>query len=136
MKYKYKKLSKTISRPIIKVRLGLNNQSFLSEALVDSGADDSIFHSDFATLLGIDLKSGIKQETGGIVAGQKACYYLHKVELDLDGNKNEALVGFMENFPTNAGASGVLGHNSFFKFFKIIFDTQKEELEVRPPSRF
>ncbi len=55
-----------ISRPILPVRLfnGGNHLDFL--ALVDSGADYSLFNVEIATALGIDLSSARSFKTFGI----------------------------------------------------------------------
>lgn len=62
MKFKYKKLAPGLIRPIIPITLHYHNQSVTYEALVDSGADMSMFPAQIGELLGIDIKSGQKGE--------------------------------------------------------------------------
>src|SRR6185369_10514812 len=48
----------SILKPIIPIRIGFADKSFQYQALIDSGADFSIFHKEFGQALGIDVANG------------------------------------------------------------------------------
>ena len=54
--------SKWKSRPVILVQLLHKDQGVAALALIDSGADCSVFHSSFAKALGIDYKKGRRSD--------------------------------------------------------------------------
>lgn len=129
VKVSYKQFDKEIKRPIVKVVLQVGTKHLYSESLLDTGADITFFHSSFAKGLGLDLKSGVKDSLSGIGEGEKG-YYLHEIDLIIGGMKKTIKAGFMENFPKNAGASGVLGQKGFFENFKVTFDYKNGSVEI------
>jgi hypothetical protein len=94
------------------------------EAIIDSGATRSLFHSDFATHLGIDVKSGELEITQGI--GGSETTYLHEIRLFLPGGPVTTKVGFKEKLPV----AGLLGMRGFFEFFKVTFDPDRKVCEI------
>jgi len=75
MKFAYKPLEirarksnrhEVIFRPIIPVYLFGNNKVIGYEAIIDSGADFNIFHSEIAEILGINYKEGNKKRLFGL----------------------------------------------------------------------
>ena len=61
MKFRYKYYGKTkygerIVRPVIPITVMSGDKAVKYEVLVDSGADQCIFHSEVASALGINLK--------------------------------------------------------------------------------
>ncbi len=94
------------------------------EALVDSGATRTLFHSDFASHLGLDLKSGQIEITQGI--GGSETTYLHEIKLYLPGGPVNTKVGFKEKLPL----AGLLGMHGFFEFFKVSFDPDTKICEI------
>ncbi len=86
------------------------------EALIDSGASRCLFHSDFATHLGIDYRSCPIEVTQGIGGSENT--YLHEIALHIPGGPVVILAGFKDNLPI----AGLLGMKGFFEHFKITFD--------------
>jgi hypothetical protein len=86
------------------------------EALIDSGAGRCLFHSDFATHLGIDYKSCPVETTVGIGGNEDT--YLHDLKLYIPGGPVTIKAGFKENLPI----AGLLGMAGFFEHFKLTFD--------------
>jgi len=140
MKFPYKRLriisppdflpgSSYLLRPIIPVILHYDGKSIGYEALIDSGADFCLFHADLADYLGIPLEQGSRQIFGGIT-GQKATTYFHLVNLSVGGHKLSSVpVGFTREIAPHG--HGILGQFGFFNLFKVIFDLEKEEIELR-----
>src|SRR5258708_39768657 len=86
MKFRYRKVPDNtnpkkswISRPYVNVRLFCGSQYDDVRALIDTGADNSLFHSSIAKNLGIDLKAGRFQEFAGIAAGSTIDVYFHPI---------------------------------------------------------
>lgn len=118
-------LKKYLLRPIIPVSLSYKNHSVRYEALIDSGADFSIFPIEIAQKLGVNLKreniicfSGLGDE---FIEGFKSKIIL--------------IIGKLE-FKTNvvfadlSGKSGILGQNGFFDLFEVKFNLLKKEIEI------
>jgi len=119
-KFKYYKIGK-FKRSLIKVRLQNINQEkgekFEYLALVDSGADFCIFHSDIAPLLGIKLKN-IKPHKMSGVSGKSFNAYLQIVRIGVDDYSFEVPVYFSDEISVNG--YGFLGQQGFFEHFKQI----------------
>jgi hypothetical protein len=118
--------------PLIKIRLSYKEKIIQFDALNNSGADVSLFHASAAKALGIDLKSGIKQEYLG-VSGHKIEAYFHTVKLQIVGEAEatELAVGFTES----EGVSALLGQADFFQAYKISFERYKERIEINPAPK-
>src|SRR3989338_7612373 len=128
MKFRYKKFGPFL-RPVIPVKLTYENRSVWYEVLVDSGADLCIFDAEIGEVLGLVVEDGEPQRVSG-VAGQTSTYYVHKVVMEVGGHPRKIKAGFLPNV---AGACnyGIVGQNGFFDQFKVTFDFQKEEIELR-----
>ncbi len=97
MKFRYKKYSPTILRPVIPIELKYKDGSLLYEVLVDSGADINIFDAEIGEALGIDL-----------ITGDSRQYYLHYVDLTVGGVKfKNVKVGFLKDM--GKYAYGIVG---------------------------
>jgi hypothetical protein len=94
------------------------------EAVIDSGATRCLFHADFASHLGLDLKAGEIEITQGI--GGSENIYLHQIALYIPGGPIITKVGFKENLPV----AGLLGMRGFFEFFKVSFDPDLKICEI------
>jgi len=123
-------LGKVILKPIIPIKIKYKKKSLKYYALIDSGADFCIFDSEVGEYLGIDIKSGIREEFGGIVGERKAEVFFHKVILNVGGWDYESNVGFSSEIAKFG--YGVLGQRGFFDIFTIKFDLRKEEIELKP----
>jgi|SRR5712671_3999749 len=94
------------------------------EAIIDSGATRSLFHSDFASHLGLDLRLGEREITQGI--GGSESIYLHEVSLYVPGGPVNIKAGFKDKLPV----AGLLGMRGFFEFFKVSFDPDARICEL------
>jgi hypothetical protein len=118
-----------ISRPVISVHLSQGGRTVGFDALIDSGADSSIFHSQVAEALGIDLKSGLKKAFFG-VTGTSQLAYFHPVELQVVGLPGQ--INILAGFADSPGVGAVLGQADFFQHFQIKFERYKERIEIKP----
>jgi hypothetical protein len=80
------------------------------EAIIDSGATRSLFHSDFASHLGLVLSAGEIEITQGIGGSEPT--YLHEIALYLPGGPVTSKVGFKTDFPSLAYLECVVFLNS------------------------
>lgn len=138
MKFKYKKMSDGLVRPIISVEISYKKTQLRLSALVDSGADFCLFPAIIGEQLGIDVKSGTKGTIYG-VTGHPRDYWLHDVHLAVSPNvkngylfdpvKFQAKVGFMESL--NNGVFSLLGRKSFFEQFIVKFVEKHSEVELK-----
>ena len=136
MKFRYKEITADIKRPIIPIILEHNGQSLALSALIDSGADISVFSAEVAEALGIDLRQGQEGVLGGVVAGRTEPYYVHKLTLSVGGRHSDNVpIAFMPNL-TRLG-HGLLGQYGFFDLYTVKFDLTKGEVELKeyPPEK-
>ncbi|MFQ5925470.1 MAG: hypothetical protein ACE5IE_05685 [Dehalococcoidia bacterium] len=117
-----------IKRPMVALRIsaGPNYQDTL--AMVDSGADYSIFHADHAEALGLKLTDP-KPLIG--LDGKKFYGYLHHVAMRLliapeAWQTIRAEVIFRENHPKDLG--NLLGRHDFFRALKVGFDERRQKV--------
>jgi hypothetical protein len=139
MKFKYFRLPfqkpgpafpnrKEVFRPMIWVDVKNKEKALRILSLVDSGSDNCLFAEDFGKALGIDIKSGIRQDLSGI-KGEPAETYFHDVTIIIGGWETKARVGFIvSKNPANKLSFGILGHNPVFEKYKILFDVHKKEV--------
>jgi aspartyl protease len=118
--------------PLVKVRLSYKDRIIQFDALIDSGADVSLFHASAAKALGINLRGGIKQDYFG-VSGHKIEAYFHTVKFQIVGEAEsiELAVGFT----ASEGVSALLGQADFFQAYKISFERYKERIEISPAPK-
>lgn len=116
-------------KPHVKVRLSSGSKSVGVFALVDSGADASLFHASLAEVLGLDLKSGMEYRFFGI-EGKPVLAYFHTVSLQLVGMPKglDIAVAFTES----DGVGALLGQADFFQYYKVTFERYKERMEISP----
>ena len=138
MKFKYLKfplpkrsefLGNIILKPVIPIKILRGNNIVSYAALIDSGADICIFHSDVGKYLGLDISSGIRAEFGGVqgIGGSEA--FLHKAMLNIGGWDYETAIGFSDDIAEHS--FGILGQKGFFDIFVVKFDLVKEEIELK-----
>lgn len=109
-----------IARPIVKVTLrARSGESFDITALVDSGADVSIFSPSVARIMGIQIAEGKHRTLHGL--GGKIDAYLHQVDLQLGGMRIRARVAF----PT-VEIPNILGRLDLLRNSSIILRDEKE----------
>jgi len=141
VKFRYRKVpdntnpkSSWISRPYVDVRLYHGNKYDHVRALIDTGADNSLFHSSIAKNLGIDLKAGRFQEFAGIAAGSTIDVCFHPIQLQIQGFSNG--IDYEAGFTESDWVGALLGQSGFFDHYLITFQRYKGRFEIkdRPPA--
>lgn len=109
--------------PVIPVKLSYKYRlgNFRVDCLLDSGADRNIFPSDYARILGINIKKGKLVEHIGI-GGSSLLAYAHKLKLFVGNHSFQTVVDF-----NDYQAIPLLGREGFFKFFKRVSLSQESK---------
>ena len=138
MKFPYLKLPsrslnlKWTARPYIQIRLSSSKASWEGYALIDSGADRSLFNIQIAKVLGLDLTDSLSEDFGGI-EGRSLKAKLHKVRIQIKrmDEEIEILVGFIDS----SGVAAILGQDGFFDAYKIKFEKDHGIIEITPVKK-
>lgn len=139
MKFDYRKIPSSnnpadpwVNVPHLPIRLSIQDRSIDMYALVDSGADASLFHASLAAKLGINLTSGLKHSFMGI-SGDKVEGYFHTVRLQVIGMNEsiEIAVAFTES----PGVGALLGQADFFENYQVKFERYKKRMEINPAKK-
>jgi len=135
MKFKYQKRTQSLNpahpwtlKPLIEMTLSYQRRRVRLWALLDSGADVSIFDTSLATLLGIELETGLPQQFAGITG--RTTGYFHHVTLDVIGMHHPLPVAVA--FAEMQGIKAVLGQADFFQHHTITFARATEQIEIQP----
>lgn len=129
-KYRYFKtpIGEFSKMPLLEVRLR-NGENYIDvDCLVDSGAVDSMFHTDFADELGIDLR-GREQHDYYAIDGTIMRGWLAPVQLEINGIARpiQIQVAFVEE-----NEIPLLGQSGFFDSFEVRFRGFKGVFEIIP----
>lgn len=135
MKFPYIKIPpsdprrKWISRPIISITLSGSSGRATVEALIDSGADLSLFHVSLAHRIGINLGDCPIAIFSGIESG-KLNAWLHEVAVEIVGvgKSTKFNVGFVDS----PGVFAILGQEGFFDHYRIKFERDRDIFEIMP----
>ena len=122
---------KFVRRPMVEVEIFGPQGKRTDLALIDSGADRSIFNIEIAEILGIDLTNAEKRRTIGITGETEV--FLAEVEVrmkHLEG-KIKIPVGFIDS--PSVGA--LLGQEGFFDQHRIKFERDHNSFEITPVKR-
>lgn len=112
--------------PLIDVELiGKEGKKFLAKALIDSGADFSLFSSEIGEYLGIEIKKGQRLTLYGI--GGKIRGYLHSLPLKVEGEIFNCKIVFSNEI----GNVAILGRNNFFYPFLITFNEKDKKIFIK-----
>ncbi len=117
-------------RPLVRVTLRYRRSEVDYLALLDSGADFNIFHSDIAKILKINLKN-VKQKTtfGGIQRSDvKATAYPVSMEIGINNDFVKTLVSFSDEISLDG--YGVLGQQGFFSHFSVQFEYATKKITI------
>ena len=114
---------------MVPIILWTSSGSIAVDALIDSGADRSLFHTSIALELGIAPESGEPGFFTGIEAGRVQAW-LHEVEVEVYGIKQNTklVVGFVDT----PGVSAILGQDGFFDAYRIKFEKDHDTFEIKP----
>lgn len=123
---------KWVSRPMLPVHLFNGAQRVNALALVDSGADSSLFNASLAELLGIELERGKHQEFIGI-AEARIDVYFHPINLQVAGDAR--LIEMNVGFTRSNSVGALLGQSDFFEEYQVIFERYKEKFELKPAKK-
>lgn len=133
MKFQYKKFrtidGKIIYKPVIPIELVYQNTEYKYEALIDSGADFCIFHSDIGRVLGIPVEKG-EVETFGGIGGLPMKSFAHPIKIRIGGHELRTQARFSPEIAPFG--FGVLGQIGLFDKFVVKFDYQKKSIELVP----
>lgn len=135
MKFPYLKLPsivpklKWIARPYIQIKLTGPKGNSMGYALIDSGADRSLFNVQIAEKIGLDLTKAPKEYFGGIEGGNLKAK-LHKVKLEIIGINEE--IELIAGFIDSSGVAAILGQDGFFDAFRIKFEKDHGIIEITP----
>ncbi len=116
-------------RPVIDVRLIFKDKSRLFPAIIDSGADESLFPDWMAKFLGHHLEKGKKARVFRGIGGEIKAY-LHQTYIEIGevGFKCEAY--YSDKF--NEWEYGLLGERTFFSYFKVELDYKSKLIILTP----
>ena len=117
-------------RPYTPVRLEYGSAYFDTWALIDSGADITMFHSSWMTVLGLHpvaaAVTALVQGVGGPVLSWEFDLHLMVV-----GTRFPARAAFSDGVPR---AFGLLGRRDFFQAFQVGFDEAAQRVLLEPRS--
>ena len=139
MKYKYsgiydfsqtrKKLTK---RPIVDIELCNGVESIKGVALIDSGADKSLFNLEYAKAVKINLTHARREDFVGISGGKIPCYVVEiEIKIKNIDKKYKIEAGFIESETVNI----LLGQVGFFDQNRIRFEKDHDTFEIIPVKK-
>ena len=137
MKFPYKKFvaqsrpggsTSVVARPVIPVHLASGTSRVACEALVDSGADYSIFHAQIGEAIGMEIRKGRRMLFAG-VAGVTQEGFRHSVRLGVGKWRLPCDVVFAYGLKI---PYGILGQAELFESFVVVFDREAGWLDLRP----
>ena len=121
-----------IKRPMLQVTLLNGTKHRQIVCLVDSGADECLFHASIGRSLGVDIESGRSKKFDGIAGRVEANMHLVEIQIQDFQERVKIEVGFTES----DGVHAILGQAGFFENFKICFERYRWRIEIasRPKS--
>jgi len=119
----------SILAPIIPIRIinKSNKEKYIDiKAMIDSGADVSIFPGVIANKIELDIEKKRTQPIGGIWK-TRFDTYLHEIIFEVGGWQFESYACFA----FDEVALPILGRDGFFDLFEIKIDYSKEYIELK-----
>jgi hypothetical protein len=123
-----------IKRPMLQLTLFNGTKRHQVVCLVDSGADECLFHASIGRSLGIDVESGSYKKFDGIAGSIEA--YIHSIEIQLQDFDERVQID--AGFTESEGVHAILGQAGFFENFRVCLERSRWRIEVstRPePTR-
>lgn len=114
-------------RPLIPVTLSAGRKSARLLALIDSGADNTIFSRQVAAMLGLDLRRAPADSFCGTSGHEQLARY-RKLTVQVGAVNYQALVGFTE-LPCEV--AGILGQDGFFDQFVVTLDQSRGRIILK-----
>lgn len=133
MKYRYSAFTpleintKWTKRPILQIEVFGTDGSKGFGALIDSGADISLFNTEVAEVLGITLSSAHERKFTGI-SGTIPGYFVEKVKIRIEGMTD--IVTIPVCFVQSPTVSLLLGQEGFFDQCRVKFEKHHDTFEV------
>ncbi|MDA0835211.1 MAG: hypothetical protein O3A29_18200 [Planctomycetota bacterium] len=125
-----------ILRPVITIHVIGPKSEARFDALVDTGADETLLPLMLADLLGVELDHNSTSKAVGI-SGDSMTVYYGDVQFEIDDGDESAkwttTVGFVDFSPSDEKFM-ILGHGGCLDYFTAIFDGENAELELIPNS--
>lgn len=114
-------------RPLIPIRVFGPKDVWEGYALVDSGADRSLLHTEIAQKIGIDLSRAEKHEFLGISKDPLPAL-LQEVEIQIIGSVEKIKLG--AGFVDSPYVFAILGQEGFFDEYRIKFERDRNLIEI------
>ena len=112
--------------PIIPITLIKENVEIDTDALVDSGANISVFREEIAECLEIVIEAGeeiLLQGLGGRIVG-----YIHELNVRVDDEEFPCKVVFSKELTVGLN---ILGREGFFEYFQVTFNERGKEFILK-----
>ena len=124
---------KIVKRPMLELDLvGLEGNKISVLGLVDSGADTTMLHIQYATALGITLDQTKTRDVMGVGSGKVKVYTAPlKLKIKHFEKKVEVPAWFVDSENVNI----LLGQEVFFDLFRIKFERDHDTFEVSPSPK-
>ena len=122
MRFRYLPIGGSL-KPALDVVAICGDQRLATRAIVDSGADFSVFDIQIADHLGIPIDRSAGLTVRGV--GGQAVVYPGHLDIELRRHQLNLNVFFATNLPIN-----LLGRDDFFHHFVVQFDEIKHELQL------
>lgn len=109
--------------PLIPITLIKGNVEIDTDALVDSGANISVFREEIAECLEIVIEDGeeiLLQGLGGRIVG-----YIHELNVRVDDDEFPCKVVFSKELTVGLN---ILGREGFFEYFQVTFNERGKEV--------
>lgn len=117
------------NEPIVPLDMQTKSREWFEvHAYIDSGAGFSVFHADYAEVLGLELEKG-KKIFLTVGDGGQIPAYVHKIPVKFAEKKFQAKVAFS---PSLGVGTNLIGLASFFDQFSICFHHSKKIVEINP----
>ena len=119
-------------RPIIAVTIhSPSGLSLLTDALVDTGSDVTLFSSDIARRLKIDL-AGVPSLPVMTAVGPVAEYQPFELALEIRRHPDVVRWTCRAGFLQRPMSLGILGTRGFFEFFRLDYDARSSVVAIEP----
>ena len=109
--------------PLIPITLIKENVEIDTDALIDSGANISVFREEIAECLEIVIEDGeeiLLQGLGGRIVG-----YIHELKVRVDDEEFPCKVVFSKELTVGVN---ILGREGFFEYFQVTFNERDKEV--------
>lgn len=125
-----------ILRPVIPIRISGPAGNARWDALVDTGADETLLPASLAAILGIQLDDEATSQATGIT-GELLTIRYGEAQFELSSGHEvcqwRTMVGFVD-FETAKDEVVILGHGGCLDYFTAVFNGEHAELELTPNS--